>query len=270
MGFCCCILVIGGYLFYKDYQKKHWKGSGVRKTTAELDAMFGTRPNITIDCQKTSNERLAWEDHQGLTPLQDWAAFNYQYCTTSPVEYTANASLFSSYYSQLGTSSPDNDPALTDGQQVESGTRYIVGNKIPGKFLKLEGNGALSLKNNASGVVDWTTPASSSSITESVLKFDSNNYNSGNLCVFPKGGENPIWCMLSRVSVPTSSCSGSGCPAGSVSGDLQAAQAQVLGAANLKNSTDTASRFVMIDDGGQFCMYRGSPGAIQGSPIICK
>jgi hypothetical protein len=67
--------------------------------------------------------------------------------------------------------------------------------------------------------------------------------------------------MLPRVTVQQTSTSG---------GNLAAIQQQQLASGNLKNDSDTASRFVMIDDAGQFCMYRGTPGNIQGTPIICK
>jgi hypothetical protein len=67
--------------------------------------------------------------------------------------------------------------------------------------------------------------------------------------------------MLPKVTVSTTSTSG---------GNLAATQQQQLASGNLKNNNDSAPRFVMIDDTGNFCMYRGTPGNEQGAPIVCK
>lgn len=309
---CCCILIAAsGFVYYQDYKKKTWKGASKKLTLAELNAMFGTRPDKTIDCQNVSNETLTWKDHQGLAAIVDWAAFNYQYCNTIPESYTSNVNLFSNYYSVLGPSPPKNDPALTESQEIESGKVYIIGNPVSGKILKLDGTGVLTLKNNTSGVIDWSTPGSS--ITKAVLKFDSNTYNAGNLCVFEKDKNLPIWCIQDQIwsTIPTTACSsssssstaspfdccgakacrpdvamdavcagwaannppssGSNCPPGSYTGgDLATYQNTRLNEANLKNTSDTQPRFAMISDSGTFCVYRGAPGSIQGSPIICK
>jgi hypothetical protein len=239
--------------------------------------MFGgSTPSATVNCQDLSNGKLSWPDHQGLASVADWAAFNYQHCTTLPTAYTSNLILFSNYYSNLGPAPPKKDPALTENQKMESGsTTYYVGNPVSNKELSLTPDGVLSLKNSTTGAKDWSTP--SAGLNGAVLKFDSNAYNSGNLCIFPKTGTDPppVWCMLQRISVPTTACSrtggGAACPPGSYSGtDLASYQNSLFNTAKLKNTTDTAARFVMIDDAGKFCMYKGSPGAIQGTSIICK
>lgn len=225
-------------------------------------------PTAATDCQTVSNDNLAWPGHRGLTELATWGNFNFDKCTTYPTAYTTTPQ-FSQLYQTLGVGSPKNDPALTDAQKIDDSGTNIVENIISKKKLELSTNGVLSLKTDT-GTVVWSTPPGSGSNFS--LKFDSNNYNSGNLCVFDKDGNTP-WCMLPRVSVPTSACSGSGsnCPPGSYTGsDLQGYQRSLLAAGKMKTTSDTAPRFVMIDDAGQFCMYRGTPGNIQGSYIMCK
>ena len=213
-------------------------------------------PTSTTDCQTISNVNLAWPGHRGLTELETWGSFNFDKCDTYPVAYTTTP-LFSQIYEKIGAGSPNKDPALTDRQQIDDTGTNTVENIIAGKKLSLATNGVLSLKTSTGSVV-WSTPPGTGSNFK--LRFDASSYNKGNLCVSDKDGNTP-WCMLPRVTVQQTSTSG---------GNLAAIQQQQLAAGNLKNDTDTASRFVMIDDAGQFCMYRGTPGNIQGNPIICK
>jgi len=261
------LCAVGGWYFYQQYQLQNWKGSGSKLTADQLQAFLaaGGKPN-TVNCQNLSNQKLTYADHQGTAQLPDWAGFNLQKCTTVPTEFTANTSLFSQYYGSTTMANQlTNDPAITESQQIDSTGSYYLGNPVSKKTMTLDRTGVLSLKSNTSGTPTtiWSTPASTSNTY--ILQFDSNNYNSGNLCVFQKGNPLPTWCMLPQVQVSTTGSSNNG-----QSVNLQAQQDAQLAAGNLKNSSDTESRFAMIDDSGNFCMYRGSPGSIQGSSIICK
>ena len=267
---CFCIFVscaVGGWYAYQQYQLQNWKGSGTRLSADQLQAFLtaGGKPN-TVNCQNLSDQKLSYPDHQGMAQLPDWAGFIQQKCATVPSAYTSNSSLFSQYYSSTTMANKlTNDPALTESQQIDSTGSYYLGNPISKKTITLTNTGVLSLKSNTSGTPTamWSTPASSANTY--ILQFDSNNYNAGNLCVFQKGNGYPTWCMLPQVQVSTSGSSNNGQAV-----NLQAQQNAQLAAGNMKNSSDTASRFAMIDDAGNFCMYRGSPGNIQGSSIICK
>jgi len=235
----------------------------------ELDDWFSQSdtPPPQVDCQNLSNTKLTWsgdDDHRGMAGIEEWAGFKSQKCTTKPVAYTSNPSLLSSYYSTKlsdGQVPPNYDPALTEKQSVDSGGDSVVGNIVSGKNLELNSTGVLSLKSGS--VAAWSTPAGTASGTYT-LKFDANTYNAGNLCVFDKNGATP-WCMLPRVAV---SASGSSTTGQSV--NLASTQQSQLADGQMKNTYDNQPRFVMIDDSGQFCMYRGKPGSITGSSIVCK
>jgi hypothetical protein len=252
---------------YQQYQLQHWKGSGKRLTAAEMKAFLaGGGKHNTVNCQNLSDQKLTYSDHQGLAELPDWAGFIQQSCATVPTSFTSNTSLFSQYYSSTSMANQiTNDPAMRESQQISSNGDYYLGNPISKKTLKLSGMGVLTLSSNTSGTPQtiWSTPASTSNTY--TLKFDSNTYNAGNLCIFQKSNPFPTWCMLPQVTVSSSGTSTSGS-----SVNLQATQQAQLAAGNMKNDSDTASRFVMIDDAGNFCMYRGSPGGILGSSIACK
>jgi hypothetical protein len=250
------------------YKSKSPAPTPMKKTVRADDAWFDedTVPTQNVNCQDMSNSQLTWTDpdHRGLAKIEDWAGFKLQKCTTKPAQYTSNTALFGYYYSTKlsgGQIPPNHDPALTDKQAIDSSGEDVVENVVAGKKLEIASNGVLSLK-TASGAI-WSTPAGSASGTYT-LKFDANTYNAGNLCVFDKDGNTP-WCMLPRVAVSRTASSTDGS-----SVNLSATQQSQLASGNMKNSSDTAQRFAMIDDSGQFCMYRGSPGSIQGSSIACK
>jgi len=275
---CCCVMsCVAAVLYYIKKKKEADEEAAADAANNKLmkqkveddDAFFNESTGGTVDCQNVSNTKLAWSGHKGLTPIEDWGNFNFQKCSTQPTSYTRNASIFGQYYSQLGQGPPKNDPALTDKQSIDNSGRNIIENIISKKSLDFSSTGVLSLKNSA-GTAVWATPGGAAATY--TLKFDDADFNKGNLCVFDKDG-NTKWCMLPKVTVPTSACSGSGsnCPSGSYAGaDLAGYQRSLLAAGNLKTSNDTASRLVMIDDSGSFCMYRGTPGNVQGSAIICK
>ena len=219
-----------------------------------------------VNCQDMSNTQLTWAnpDHRGLAKIEDWAGFKLKNCTTRPVAYTSNQSLFSNYYNAKlsgGQVPPNYDPALTEKQSVDSSGYSVVGYIVAGKKLELNSSGVLSLKTGST--TNWSTPGGSTSGTYT-LKFDANTYNAGNLCVFDKDGATP-WCILPRVSVSTSGSSTTGAAV-----NLSATQQSQLASGNMKNSSDNQPRFAMIDDSGRFCMYRGNPGSSTGSPIVCK
>jgi hypothetical protein len=110
----------------------------------------------------------------------------------------------------------------------------------------------------------WTTPGGSPG--SYLLKFDADNANAGNLCVFPKSGGAPIWCILPRITLTGATTTTTGQPTVNV----QAQQQAQLVAAKFKNANDTATRFALLKDDGTFCVYRGTPGAEQGALIACK
>ena len=261
-----CFVIIGGAVVYY-IKKKRDDDAAAADDAANAKAMkqkvpddpdfFAESTGVTVDCQNLSNTKLGWPGHKGLTPIEDWGNFNFQKCSTYPTAYTSNKALFSTFYTTLGQGSPKHDPALTDQQSLDNSGNYSVENIISKGKLEFSSTGVLSLK-NSSGATLWSTPGGASGTY--TLKFDQDTYNNGNLCIFDKNGNKP-WCMLPKVTVSTTSTTG---------GDLAATQQQQLSSGNLKNNSDQAHRFVMIDDSGQFCMYRGTPGNEQGAPIVCK
>jgi hypothetical protein len=264
---CLSLCAGGGWYLYQQYQLQHWKGSGTRLSAADMKAFLdgGGKAN-NVNCQNLSDKKLTYPDHQGLAELPDWAGFIKQSCATIPASFTSNTTLFSEYYGSTTMANQiANDPAMTESQQIDSTGNYYLANPVSKKTLKLNGSGVLTLTSNTSGTprTIWSTPTSTANTY--TLKFDSNTYNSGNLCVFQKNNPVPTWCMLPIVNVSTTASSTDGS-----SVNLQATQQAQLSAGNIKNDSDTARRFVMIDDAGNFCMYRGSPGGIIGSSIICK
>lgn len=265
-----CIASIVYYIKKKKEADEEAANDKLMNQKVEDDPdFFNESTGVTVDCQDISNTKLGWPGHKGLTPIEDWGNFNFQKCSTYPAAYTGNAGVFGQYYSQLAQGPPKHDPALTDQQSIDNSGKNIIENIISKKSLEFSPGGVLSLK-NSSGTAEWVTTGGADDTY--TLKFDQDDYNKGNLCVFDKDGHTK-WCMLPKVTVPTSACSGSGssCPAGAYTGtDLAGYQRSLLAAGNLKTSTDAASRFVMIDDSGAFCMYRGTPGNVQGSAIICK
>jgi hypothetical protein len=233
------------------------KSSAPAETSESIEAFFnqGKTPGPSINCQNLSNSQLSYPDHRGKATLQDWSDYKIQGCSTKPTAYTRNNQLFSEYYSTLGLGPPTNDPALTEKQSIKNDGSHVIENVVAGKKLGFSTNGELSLGNQ------WKTPAGP--IDTYTLKFDSNTFNAGNLCVFNKAG-NIQWCMLPQVAVQSNANSTTGRV------DLSTIQQGQLSAGNMKNNSDAAPRFVMIDDTGNFCMYRGSPGSTQGSAIVCK
>lgn len=258
---CCLSLAVAAVIaYYFDWKKrKEEEEEAANKRFMNQPVPNDTdssSPATTTDCQSVSDGNLAWPGHRGLTELETWGSFNFDNCTTEPAAYTTTA-LFSQMYQKLGAGAPKNDPALTEDQQIDDSGGNVIENVVSNKKLELATNGVLSLRTNT-GTAIWSTPSGTG--TNFKLKFDASSYNSGNLCVFDKDGNTP-WCMLPKVTVQTQSTSG---------GNLAALQQQQLAAGNMKNTSDTAKRFVMIDDTGRFCMYRGTPGNIQGNSIVCK
>ena len=227
------------------------------QTLALLGQVQGQSATPQVNCQNLSDQNLTWTGHQGLLDLQDWANFNYQSCNTIPHAYTTTQ-MFSTYYQNIAQQNPNKDPAITDQQSIDSTGKGTVFNPVSNASLVISQTGSLSLKKN--GVTIWSTPASTSGTYSA--KFDSSYNNKGNFCVFRGSETAPIWCMLPQVTITTS--------LNNQPGNLQAIQDQQLASAHLKNSSDTRSRFVMVDDQGNFCMYSGYPGPGQTSQIICK
>jgi len=258
---CYLSLVVAAAVAYYFYWKKRKEEEEEAENKLFLNQPVPTSsgdsaPAATTDCQSVSDNNLTWSGHRGLAELETWGSFNFDNCATYPVAYTTT-SLFSRMYQKLGAGSPKNDPALTEDQQIDDSGTNVIENIIAKKKLELATNGVLSLRTDT-GTVLWSTPSGAG--TNFKLKFDASSYNRGNLCVFDEDGNAP-WCMLPRVTVQTQSTSG---------GNLATLQQQQLAAGNIKNTNDTAKRFVMIDDSGRFCMYRGTPGNIQGNSIVCK
>lgn len=258
---CCLSLVVAAAVaYYFD-----WKRRKAEEEEAENKRFLnqpvpqdstGAAPAAATDCQSVSDDNLTWPGHKGLATLETWGSFNFDNCATYPEAYTSTP-LFAQMYQKLGSGSPKNDPALTEDQQIDDSGANVIENIIAKKKLELATNGVLSLRTDT-GTALWSTPSGTG--TNFKLKFDASSYNNGNLCVFDKDGNAP-WCMLPRVTVQTQSTSG---------GNLATLQQQQLAAGNIKNTNDTAKRFVVIDDSGRFCMYRGTPGNIQGNSIVCK
>jgi hypothetical protein len=169
--------------------------------------------------------------------------------------------MFNTYYQNLARQNPNQDPAITDHQSIDNKGHGTVFNPVSKKSLVLSQTGALSLYNNSSETIEWSTPAGPHSNTYSA-KFDSSFNNNGNFCVFESGESDPIWCILPQITVTTS--------LNNQPGDLASIQNNQLAAGNMKNSYDARPRFAMVDDSGQFCVYKGAPGSGQTTQIICK
>lgn len=258
----CCLsfAVAAAVAYYFDWKKrKEEEEEAENKRFLNQPVASSTdssSPSSTTDCQTVSDANLTWAGHRGLSELGTWGSFNFDKCSTHPTAYTTTAH-FAEMYQKIGVGSPKNDPALTEDQQIDDSGTNVIENIVAKKKLELATNGVLSLRTDT-GTALWSTPSGTG--TNFKLKFDASSYNSGNLCVFDKDGNTP-WCMLPRVTVQQTSTSG---------GNLATLQQQQLAAGNMKNTNDTAKRFVMIDDTGRFCMYRGTPGNIQGNSIVCK
>lgn len=304
----CCIAAIAGYIQYQNYQKLNWKGGTRSAMTAEQLALLAGQPvTPNVDCQNLSNTKFAWPpSHQGMAAIQDWAGFVYQNCRTYPSAITTNTDVMTAYYSNMGPKPPDKDPAMTDAQQIDSSGKYSLENPLAKKNITVSSLGAVKFGDTANGHNIWASPAGPPAGSGNyTMKFDSNTYNKGNLCVFPPNSNLPSWCIQPQISVPTTSCSITatttpcpppptdvveialiiagarpapvpcapppGCPPGSYSGsDLASYQQSLLNSVGLKNTSDTQPRFAMIGDDGSFCVYRGTPGSPNGPPIICK
>jgi len=273
---CCCLISVAVAVAYY-IKKKRDDDEAAAEEAANAKAMkqkvqddpdfFSESTGVIVDCQTISNTKLTWPGHKGLTPIEDWGNWNFQKCATYPEAYTRNSSVFGAYYSQLGQGQPKHDPALSEEQSIDNSGKAVIENVISKMKLDFSATGVLSLV-NSTGAAVWSTPGGTTDTY--TLKFDQDNFNKGNLCVFDKNGTTK-WCMIPKVTVPTQACSGDGCPPDSYSGsDLSSYQQSLLQAGNLKAGNDSATRFVMIDDSGSFCMYRGTPGNVQGSAIICK
>lgn len=272
---CLCVCAVSGYLFYKEDQKKKWKSSSKPLTAEQLALLSGQAVTPNVDCQNLSDTTFAWPNHQGKAEIQDWAGFVYQDCKTYPSAITTNTNLLASYYSTMGSKPPDRDPIMTESQQIDSSGKYTIENPVAQRNLIVTNMGAVKFGNTKNSTNIWASPAGQSAGSGNyTLKFDSSSYNKGNLCVFPPNSSTPTWCIQNQITVPTVSCSSTGstqCPAGSYSGpDLASYQNSLLNSAGLKNTSDTQPRFAMIADDGSFCVYRGTPGAPSGAPVICK
>lgn len=270
---CCCFMIIAvAFVYYIYKNKKSKTRSGGSLSQAELDEFFGSGGQATenVDCQTMSNTQLSWIGHKGTAELPDWAGFQLQKCATYPSALTTNTSLIASWYNSNSNSPPKGDPFLGENASLESGTQNFIGNPVASKHIIVRGDGSLAAFNGANTSMDatqtplWTTPASSSGTY--VLKFDADYSNAGNLCVFPKSGGSPVWCIQPRITLQTASTT----TTGQATVNLQAQQQSQLSAAGLKNASDTATRFALLKDDGTFCIYRGSPGYEQGGAIACK
>lgn len=269
--FALAIVSIMGYLIYKKMnQAPPWKPPP--STQEETDAFFnsGGVATANVDCQSMSNTQLSWIGHKGKAALPDWAGFQLQKCATYPVAFTSNTSLLSSWYSANSNAPPKGDPFLSESSSMESGTSSFIGNPVANKHIVVRGDGSLAAYTGPNTSTDstqtpmWATPANSPG--SYVLKFDANNSNAGNLCVFPKSGGDPVWCILPRITLAEASTTTTGQP----TVNLQSQQQAQLVAANFKNVNDTVARFALLKDDGTFCVYRGTPGSQQGTSIVCK
>ncbi len=268
---CCCVILFAYYVYRNSKSKSTPSSSPLSQ--AELDSFFGSRsPNTAdvVDCQTMSNTQLTWIGHKGMAELPDWAGFQLQKCATYPSALTTNSSLLASWYNNNVNAPPKGDPFLGENSSLESGTQNFIGNPVANRHIIVRGDGSLAAFNGANTSMDatqtplWTTPASSQGTY--VLKFDTNYSNAGNLCVFPKSGGAPIWCIQPQITLQTASTT----TTGQATVNLQAQQQAQLVAAGLKNTNDTSTRFALLKDDGTFCTYRGSPGSEQGGAIACK
>jgi hypothetical protein len=268
--FCVCIIALLVYYIYKNSKSSQEPSKPLSQS--ELDAFFGSGGTATsnVDCQNMSNTQLSWIGHKGTAELPDWAGFQLQKCATYPSTLTTNTSLLMSWYSANANSPPKGDPFLGENASLESGTQNFIGNPVANKHIVLRGDGSLAAFNGANTSTDvtqvplWSTTGSTPGTY--VLKFDSTYSNAGNLCVFPKSGGAPIWCIQPQITLQT----GSTTTTGQASVNLQQQQQSQLIAAKLKNASDSSPRFALLKDDGTFCTYRGTPGSQEGGAIACK
>jgi len=254
------------------YKKSKAKKEIFPPTSDEEEKEFfasGGKATSNVDCQAMSNGLLSWKGHKGKAAIQDWSGFMLQQCSTYPQAYTSNTALLSSWYSTNSKSPPQGDPFLGESQSIDSGsTTNFIGNPVIRKHIVVTNDGGLAMYDGTDTTADstpiWKVGGGRASGTYT-LKFDANNSNAGNLCIFPKSGSTPVWCMLPQITLTTSGSSNNGS-----SVNVVATQQAQLTAAQFKNNNDTASRFMLLKDDGTFCMYRGAPAAEQGNPIVCK
>jgi len=256
------------------YKKKNAKKETFPPTSAEEEKEFfasGGKATSNVDCQAMSNGLLSWKGHKGKAAIQDWAGFMLQKCSTYPQTYTSNTALLSSWYSANSNGPPQGDPFLGESQAFDSGsTTNFIGNPAAQKHIVVTTDGGIAMytgvdtTGDASAIPIWKAGGGQATGTYT-MKFDANNSNAGNLCVFPKSGSTPTWCMLPQITLTTSGSSTDGS-----SVNVSATQQSQLVAAQFKNNNDTATRFMLLKDDGTFCMYRGTPGAPQGNSIACK
>lgn len=239
----------------------------------EQQAFFaaGGKTTSNVDCQAMSNGFLSWKGHKGKANISDWSGFILQKCPTFPQTYTSNTALLSSWYSANSNAPPQGDPFLGESQSIDSGSATnFIGNPTAQKHVVVTNDGGIAMytgtdtSGDASTIPIWKAGGGQSSGTYT-LKFDAAFSNAGNLCVFPKSGSTPTWCMFPRITLTTSGSSTDGS-----SVNVAATQQAQLSAGQFKNNNDTATRFMLLKDDGTFCMYRGTPGAQQGDSIICK
>ena len=271
----CAVLFICAIVAFVVYKKNKSKpvNDFPPMSLADQQAFFasGGTPTENVDCQAMSNGLLSWKGHKGMAALPDWAGFTLQKCPTYPQTYTSNIALLTSWYSANSNGPTQGDPFLGESQSIDSGSATnFIGNPVVQKHIVVTGDGGLAMYSgtdttgDASATPVWKVGGGNTSATYT-LKFDANNSNAGNLCVFPKGGSTPVWCMLPQITLTTSGSSTDGS-----SVNVSATQQAQLSAGQFKNNNDTATRFMLLKDDGTFCMYRGTPGAQQGDSILCK
>jgi len=270
----CAVFLICAILAFVLYKKKKSSGAGdqfPQMSLADQQAFFasGGTPTSNVDCQAMSNGLLSWKGHRGNAALPDWAGFTLQKCPTYPQSYTSNTALLSSWFAANSNGPPQGDPFLGESQSIDSGSATnFIGNPVIQKHIVVTNDGGLAMYDGTDTSSDsspnWKVGGGQASGTYT-LKFDANNSNAGNLCIFPKSGSTPVWCMLPQITLTTSGNSTDGS-----SVNVSATQQAQLVAAQFKNNNDTATRYMLLKDDGTFCMYRGTPSAQQGNPIVCK
>jgi len=267
------VVVTVAVIIYKKKKASENSFKFPKMSLEDQQAFFagGGKTTSNVDCQAMSNGLLSWKGHKGKANLSDWSGFILQKCPTFPQSYTSNTEMLSSWYSTNSNSPPQGDPFLGESPSLDSGsTTNFIGNPTAQKHIVVTNDGGLAMYNgtdtsgDASAIPIWKTGGGQASGTYT-LKFDANNSNAGNLCIFPKSGTRPVWCMLPQITLQTSSSSTDGS-----SFNLAATQQSQLSAGQFKNNNDTATRFMLLSDDGTFCMYRGTPGAQQGNSIACK
>ena len=273
LGACAVLLIcaIVAFVIYKNKKNKKSTNDFPKMSLADQQAFFasGGTPTENVDCQAMSNGLLSWKGHKGKATLPDWAGFTLQKCPTYPETYTSNTALLSSWYSANSNGPPQGDPFLGESQSMDSGsTTNFIGNPVVQKHIVVTSDGGLAMYDGTDTTADstpiWKVGGGRASGTYT-LKFDANNSNAGNLCIFPKSGSTPVWCMLPQITLTTSGSSNNGS-----SVNVSATQQAELTAAQFKNDNDRATRFMLLKDDGTFCMYRGAPASQQGNPIVCK